>query len=269
MITALGVLALTLTVQPESEKTPRTGRVEPFEHVVVDFDTRSVEVEGFVPIDVSHENTPDVWIELIAEAHGVRDFEALIGLHAEAREVHAALMLLGLEPGSPGKIIVQEDEEGRPLKRIDPTGPEIEVRFRYEQDGETITADPTTWVHDPETGKVFSELKPRFYFGGSSFREFEGKEWYMARVEGTVVGLCTFGNERGGTETIGCTPVLSPHSDMGDPVWHAINDKIPPFDTPMTLILRAIETEPDESDTNERQTQDAEDASESAISEPI
>lgn len=227
--------------QPEPEQP--TGRVEAFEGVIVDFDARAVEVDGFVPVDVSHEDTPDVWIELIAEAHGVRDFEALISLNTEARNVHAALLMLGLEPGSPGRIDVDNTKEDQPLTRIDPTGPELTVRFRYEKEGETVTEDPTTWVHDPETGKVFSELNPRFYFGGSSFREFEGEEWYMARAEGTVVGLCTFGTSAGGTEIVGCTPVLSPHSDMGDPVWHAINERIPPYGTEMTLVLTVVEAE--------------------------
>lgn len=235
MIVAALISAL-LCTQPE-----RTGRVEPFPGVVVDYDTQTVEVEGFVPVDVSHDETPEVRIELIAESHGVRDFEALISLNTDAKNVHAALLMLGIEPGSPGRIEIDQEAENRPMTRIDPTGPELLVRFRFERDGETVTEDPATWVFDPETDQIFSELKPRFYFGGSSFREFAGKEWYMARAEGTVVGLCTFGTIDGGTETVGCTPVLSPHEDTGDPVWHTINERIPPFGTEMTLLLTVVE----------------------------
>lgn len=232
-------IAAALHTQPESPKPE--GRVEPFPGVVVDYDTRTVEVDGFVPVDVSHEETPEIWIELIAEAHGVRDFEALISLDTEARNVHAALLMLGLEPGSPGRIEVDNTLPDQPMTKVDPTGPELRVRFRFERDGETVIEDPCTWVFDPETDTVFSDLNPRFYFGGSSFRTFAGEEWYMARAEGTVVGLCTFGTIDGGTETVGCTPVLSPHSDAGDPVWYTINDRVPPFDTKMTLLLTAIE----------------------------
>lgn len=240
MIHAL-CLAAACCAQPENAEP--TGRIEPFAGVVVDYDTRSVEVEGFVPVDVSHEETPEIWIELIAEAHGVRDFEALISLNTEARHVHAALLMLGLEPGSPGRIEVDHEKPDSPLTKIDPTGPELSVRFRFERDGETVTEDPCTWVIDPETDTVFSDLEPRFYFGGSSFRTFAGEEWYMARAEGTVVGLCTFGTIQGGTETVGCTPVLSPHSDDGDPVWYTVNDRVPPYGTEMTLVLTAIEPE--------------------------
>jgi len=237
MIPAIAAAAL-IFIQPEPEA-ERTGRIEPFAGIVVDYDARAVEVSGFVPIDAHQKSTPDVMIELIAEAHGVRDFEALIGLNAEARQVHAALLLLGLEPGSPGFLEAVGPDE--PLKRVDPTGPELLVRFRYEKDGKTVTEDPATWVKNSETGELFSALKPRFYFGGSSIREFAGEEWYMARAEGTVVGLCTFGTERGGTETVGCTPVLSPHADMGDPIWFAVNDRIPPYNTEMTLVLSVLE----------------------------
>jgi hypothetical protein len=233
-------IAAALSCQPEN--TEPTGRVEAFPGIVVDYDTKTVEVEGFVPVDVSHEETSEIWIELIAEAHGVRDFEALISLNTEARSVHAALLMLGLEPGSPGRIDVDNTLPERPLTKIDPTGPELLVRFRFELDGKEVIQDPCTWVIDPETGTVFSDLKPRFYFGGSSFRTFAGEEWYMAKAEGTVVGLCTFGTIDGGTETVGCTPVLSPHSDNGDPVWYTINERVPPFDTKMTLLLTATET---------------------------
>ncbi len=237
MIHAL-VLTACILAQPEPAPEP-AGRVEAFPGVVVDYDARAIEVSGFVPIDAHQEKTPDVMIELIAEAHGVRDFEALIGLHAEARHVHAALLLLGLAPGSPGYIEALGPDE--PLKRVEPTGPELSVRFRFEREGETVTEDPTTWVVNSETGRAFSELGPRFYFAGSSVREFAGEEWYMARAEGTVVGLCTFGTALGGTDTVGCTPVLSPHSDAGDPIWFAVNDRIPAYNTPMTLVLSVIE----------------------------
>lgn len=234
------IVACAALAQPE-------GRVEAFPGIVVDYDARAVEVSGFVPIDAHQPSTPDVMIELIAEAHGVRDFEALIGLNAEARHVHAALLLLGLEPGSPGAIEAAGPDE--PLKRTEPTGPELTVRFRFERDGETVTEDPAEWVKNSETGELFSELTPRFYFGGSSVRTFEGEEWYMARAEGTVVGLCTFGTELGGTETVGCTPVLSPHEDDGDPVWFAVNERIPPYNTAMTLVLTAVD-EPADEDAN-------------------
>lgn len=240
IVLASALIVYAAFAQPE-------GRAEAFPGLVVDYDARAIELSGFVPVDAHQEKTPDVMIELIAEAHGVRDFEALVRVHAEARHVHAGLLLLGLEPGSPGLIEAAGPDE--PLRRVAPTGPEVTVRVRYQKEGEVVEEDPTEWVRNSETGQLFSELGPRFYFGGSSEREFAGEMWYMARAEGTLVGLCTFGTEKGGTETIGCTPVLSPHSDAGDPVWLAVNERMPKFGTPVTLVIRPVEVveEPDTS----------------------
>ena len=237
---ALSALLWQPTPTEPSTTPASTGRVEVFDGVTVDFDTKTVEVDGFVPVDAHQEDTPEINIELIAEAHGVRDFEALVRVTAEARQVHAALLMLGLEPGSPGRI---EGGGDQPLERIKPTGPELSVRVRFERDGAEVIEDPTEWVVDLDTGKRFSEMQPRFFFAGSSFRQYAGEEWYMARAEGTLVGLCTFGTEDGGTETIGCTPVLSPQTESGDPYWIADPDRIPEFGQRVTLLLRVIEPE--------------------------
>lgn len=242
IVLAGAVMVCVAAQQPE-------GRVEAFPGVVVDYDARAVEVSGFVPVDAHQEKTPDVMIELIAEAHGVRDFESLVRVDAEARQVHAALLLLGLEPGSPGYLEAAGPDEA--LKRVVPTGPEVTVRVRFERDGGVIEEDPAEWVRNSETGELFSALGPRFYFGGSSEREFAGEMWYMARAEGTLVGLCTFGTALGGTETVGCTPVLSPHSDDGDPIWFAVNERMPKYGTPVTLVIRPVEAEPEKNPEEE------------------
>ena len=250
MMASLSMLVLTLLLgQPTPTPEPKapTGRAEVFEGIVVDFDTKTVEVAGFIPVDAHQEATPEVNIELIAEAHGVRDFEALVRITPEARQVHAALLMLGIEPGSPGRI---EGGGDTPLKRIKPTGPELTIRVRLDRDGAEVIEDPTTWVVDLDTGKRFSEMKPRFFFAGSSFRKYAGEEWYMARAEGTLVGLCTFGTEAGGTETVGCTPVLSPQTETGDPYWIADADLMPEFGQEVTLLLSVAEAEPTDDATS-------------------
>ena len=159
-----------------------------------------------------------------------------MGLQAEPEHVHAALLLLGLEPDSPGLIHADGS-------RTEPTGPEVVILVRYERDGEILTEDPTAWVEAEGTGEVLSERQPRFIFGGSTEREFGEATVYMARAEGVVVGLSTFGTAAEGqdgigVETIGMIPVLSPDTGSGDPLWLARPDRVPPYDTPVTLIIR-------------------------------
>ncbi|MEL6798067.1 MAG: hypothetical protein AAFO89_14765, partial [Planctomycetota bacterium] len=86
--TILSTVMLAALPQPE-------GRVEAFPGITIDYDARAVELPGFVPIDAHSEATPEVIVEVVAEAGGVRDHEALVRIEAEARHVHAALLLLG------------------------------------------------------------------------------------------------------------------------------------------------------------------------------
>lgn len=228
---AAAVIAATTATQPE-------GRVDAFPGIVIDYDARSIELVGIVPIDAHSDATPDVIVEVIAESGGIRDHEALVRIDAEARHVHAALLLLGLEPGSPGAIL----NDGT---RREPTGPSLTITARYESDGDTIEERPTEWVYDPEANRRLADDAPRFVFAGSSEREFNGDSFYMAEAEGVVVGLSTFGSGDPdafvGIETIGMSPVFHPDVASGDPIWMADADRIPVADTPVTLVLSATE----------------------------
>ncbi|MEL6497357.1 MAG: YdjY domain-containing protein [Planctomycetota bacterium] len=228
---ALWSCALLASAQPE-------GRADAFPGIVIDYDARAVELTGFVPIDAHSEATPNVIVEAVAEAGGIRDHEALVRIDAEARHVHAALLLLGLEPGVPGAILADGT-------RAEPEGPEIIVTAKFERDGERIEEPPTEWVHDPETNTRLDDNRPVFRFGGSSEREFNGATFYMAEAEGVVIGLSTFGSgdadSFAGIETIGLAPVFSPDAASGDPIWMADPDRIPIFETPVTLVLTPAE----------------------------
>ncbi len=236
MILVACIVAATLA-QPEEGP---AGRVEAFPGIVVDFDARAIELAGFVPIDAHGEGTPEVIVEVIAEAGGVRDHEALVRIDAEARHVHAALLLLGLEPGSPGAIL---NEGGR----LEPTGPTLAVTARYERDGERIDESPLEWVHDPQAGTRLVDRDPVLRFGGSSEREFNGERFYMAQAEGVVVGLSTFGfgdaDDFVGVETVGLSPVFNPDVASGDPIWMADADRVPAFETRVTLVLTPVADE--------------------------
>ncbi|MEO1535838.1 MAG: YdjY domain-containing protein [Planctomycetota bacterium] len=228
---AIFIASATLLVQPE-------GRVDAFPGIIVDYDARAIELAGFVPVDAHSEETPEVIVEVVAEAGGVRDHEALVRIEAEARHVHAALLLLGLEPGTPGAIL----NEGT---RREPEGPELIVTVRYETDGESIEESPLEWVHAPDAGTRLIDASPGFRFTGSSEREFDGATYYMAEAEGVVVGLSTFGagdaESTVGIETVGMTPVYNPDIASGDPIWLVDAERIPTFETRVTLVLSVPE----------------------------
>ncbi|MGP1272162.1 MAG: YdjY domain-containing protein [Phycisphaerales bacterium] len=240
-VLALSVAALLGSVlQPAVGPPPDEAaamRFEPFPGVVVDRALGRIELSGFVPVDAHSDETPTVWIEVVAESGGVRDHEALVALDAEPEQVHAALLLLGLEPGTPG--LIRDTGE-----RTEPEGPEVTVRVRIEgDDGAGEEQDPLEWVIAEETGERLSARSPRFVFGGSSEQTFAGGTVYMARAEGVVVGLSTFGvgTDEGdrGVETVGMIPVLSPDTGTGDPLWLADPGRVPEFGTRVTLLISA------------------------------
>ena len=106
----------TPTEQPRVETSPESGsivRSEPdsppvstmrtfADHVRVDVEQGIVEFDGIVPIDCHHEDSPEVYLEVIACTKGTREHEALVMTEAQPSMVHAAMLLAGMVPGSPG-----------------------------------------------------------------------------------------------------------------------------------------------------------------------
>ena len=212
--------------QPATE--PRTGMREAFPFVRVDVARRIVEIDGVVPIDVNDPDAPDVYLELIACSPDTREHESLVVTAARPSDVHAALLLIGLEPGRPGAFVWEGDD----VRYIAPEGDALTVEIRtLGPNGQERTDPVRAWVRNARTGERFPDRA--WVFAGSRFVERQGREWYDADGAGTLIGLCTFESE-----TIAWPEVISPESAIDEPVWLADNDAVPPFGTPATLILR-------------------------------
>eukprot|EP00913_Durusdinium_trenchii_P006317 g5929.t1 len=111
---------------PRREAEPEAASMrEVFAHVRVDAARRVVEFDGIVPIDCHHEDTPDVYLEVIACTKGTREHEALVMTEARPSHVHAALLLIGLTPGAPGA------PAGRGEGAIEPSGDAVRVEIVY------------------------------------------------------------------------------------------------------------------------------------------
>ncbi|TVQ60075.1 MAG: hypothetical protein EA379_09015 [Phycisphaerales bacterium] len=214
--------------EPEEAAGAPEGMLEVFPRVRVDVARRIVEVDGVVPIDVNDPDAPDVYLELIACSPDTREHESLVVTAARPSDVHAALLMIGLEPGRPGAWVWEDDGAAY----TEPEGDDVLVEIRYEApSGEEIVAPAWTWVRNVRTGEAFPD-RP-WVFAGSRFVQRQGREWYDADGAGTLIGLCTFESE-----TIAWPEVISPDSGVDEPVWIARNEVVPPFGTPATLILR-------------------------------
>ncbi len=129
------------------------------------------------------------WLELIATTPGGREHEAIVTVAAKPSHIHLALVALGLEPGHP-LINRREDDQ---LITDPPTGPAVQVFFVYEKDGQTRETPAHHWVVDQQSGEPLPDAP--WLFAGSVFREWKGREYYMADEAGNAVSLVNFGDD--------------------------------------------------------------------------
>lgn len=256
MTVASGVLAVALSggAHPPLPGTPVTPsepitapadapeRGELFPHVFVDLELGFVEVAGIVPIVTDPpegDPPPEVLLELVVTGFaGGRDHESLVSTRARASHVHAALLLLGLDPGKPGTWDESYDKSAERWisTPTPPEGPAVSVEFRWAdpETGDERTAEPREWIRNVRTNEAFPEGAWRF--AGSLFVVRQGRERYDADFTGTIIGLCQFGSEVLGFER----PF---HHDQAyeTPIWFARNEAVPPFGTDVRVRLVPIE----------------------------
>jgi hypothetical protein len=192
---------------------PDLKRLSPQEEVWIDPARKEVVVGGRIAI----ERGP---IEFLACPEGTKEHESIVATRASARLVHAALLAIGLEPGSP----VSFDPE-----YVAATGPRMMVRVRWTKaDGSRETVDVRSWVRNVQTGKP---LDADWVFAGSSFwtDPADGKEYYQADG-GDLICVSNFP-----TATLDL-PVESSQSNEAL-LFEAFAGRVSPRDTAVELIL--------------------------------
>lgn len=225
--------------QPDAA--PR-GLHEVFPHVRIDRDARLVEFDAVVPINAHATDGSVVFLEAIACRPDTKEHESLAMTRALASHVHAALLLLGLKPGTPGRW----EWEGTAARAVPPTGPALRVALAWtdadgtnhehdacdlivRRDPNATAASPTTLAHTLRAD--FADAP--FVFAGSRFVVREGREWYDADGSGLVIGLHTFGGE-----TIALAHTMHHEAEIEEPEWIARADLLPIRGTPVVVRVR-------------------------------
>ncbi len=227
---------------PEAAATAPSTIASPFPHVRVNIGERWAEFDAEVtPMMVFSERTPLLYLEVLACSPDSRAHETLVISAARPSHVHAALLLLGLNPGTPGAIRF----EGRTPVARHPTGDRVRVRFFFSApDGTARECDPADWIENARDGRGLAEseretaarlslpMGPGFVFAGSSIAERDGHEVYKADEEGTLIGLTTFGNE-----PIAWFRTISPEAAVQAPEWVVRRSVVPAPGTPVRVRL--------------------------------
>ncbi|HBZ97551.1 MAG: hypothetical protein CMJ41_02095 [Phycisphaerae bacterium] len=175
------------------------------------------------------------WLEQVVCSPGTREHESLMVTDVPASSIHAGLLLLGLEPGRPGRW----REEGTTVVAIPPAGPELSVSVVWsEDDGTSRSGAIDSWIVDVR--EQIDYPTDRWVFAGSI--ELQGEEaaragtGYLADRSGSIIGLVTFGDE-----LLAAVDVIPDAASVRAPEWIAASAGMPPVGTRVTVVLRIVE----------------------------
>jgi hypothetical protein len=199
----------------EKDRHPELRRLSPTEEVWIDRDRKEVVVGGVVALD-------DGPIEVFACPEKTKEHEAVVAARSSARLIHAALLAIGLEPGSPVRF--RPDYE--PAR-----GPAVAVRMRWtDEAGAVQECRAQEWVRDARTG---APLAAEWVFAGSGWWHDprDGTASYLADA-GELVCVSNF------STAMLDLPIES--SQANDALlFEAFAERVPPTGTPVEMILSA------------------------------
>ena len=163
-------------------------------------------------------------LELLLTRKRTKEHEAPLAADIDARDVHVALTLAKAEPGQPVRF--------RP-KFEPPMGTPIKVTLEYQQDGKTVRMPGQQWIRSIKTKKP---LDSDWVFTGSQlFPDPEDKQKppYYAANDGDVICIANF-------DTALLDVPFPSSKENADLIFEAATDRIPPLETPVTVILEPM-----------------------------
>jgi hypothetical protein len=158
-----------------------------------------------------------------------KEHEYILATQADARQIHAALVVAGAKPGSP----VQFQPKFKPAH-----GTPIKISLQYQKDGKTVTVPAQQWVRDFKTKK---DLDLDWVFAGSRLLpdpEDDKKPPFYLANQGDVICLCNMDT------AMLDLPVASPTA-LADRNYEANTERIPRLDTKVDVIFEVIRDKKD------------------------
>ncbi len=163
---------------------------------------------------------------------GTKEHEAILATDAQARRIHAGLLLTGAVPGHP----VRFNPKFEP-----PAGTQLALDVEWKEKGRIRRSDARRWIRDSKTKK---SLAQSWVFAGSELYEdpASGKKIYAAE-EGDLITVANFGS------AILDLPFAS-SADNADRMFMAETDVIPPVGTEVLLFLKPLKAQEKSSEKN-------------------
>jgi len=171
------------TTQPAGPATQpgAPGGALPF--VKVDVKNKTVDLEAAVVLREGK------WLELFACKPKTREHETILTVSALPSHVHLALLMIGLEPGSP---LSWREVDGN-VQSIPPKGPGVSISVITQVDGKAVEVPASAWILNQKTNEPIPDQP--WLFVGSRSEVVQGKSIYYADMNGSVISLVNFGDD--------------------------------------------------------------------------
>ncbi|HEX3726106.1 MAG TPA: YdjY domain-containing protein, partial [Pirellulales bacterium] len=199
--------------RPLTKDPPGMTRLMPGYDVWLDPKNKRVVVDGSVVLREGQ-------LEMFACPRGTKEHEAIVAADTKAYAVHAGLLAVGAQPGTPVQFSP---------KYVPAAGTEIEVEVVWTDRDHVVHRDKAQdWIKDVRTGKA---MDLPWVFAGSGFWQNEegGPKHYMAE-SGDFICVSNF------PSAMLDLPVES--SQANDALlFQAFTERIPPIGTRVRLVL--------------------------------
>lgn len=175
-----------------------------------------VYVDGYVAMR-------DGLLEMFACPIGTKEHESVVGTVARSDEVHAGLLAVGAQPGTPVTYLPNF---------VPATGQRIRVWVCYWDDqGKFQAIDARRWIKNE---KAKTQMQPDWVFAGSGFWKDpgSGREYYRAN-SGDMICVSNF------SSAMLDVPIAS-SSEADQLQYIPFTERIPKVDTPIRLVLIPI-----------------------------
>jgi hypothetical protein len=199
-------------MQEGEQANPNLVRLSPDHEVWIDRVKKEIHIGGSVCLQEGQ-------LEMLVTLTGGKTHESVVEVKTNAYIVHAALLALGAESGSP----TQFAPVFKPA-----TGTEVAVYFEWvDSDGKTQRVPGQDWVRWISTQQA---LKDPFVFAGSVLRrEPNGRIRYEAE-QGDFICVSNF-------PTAMLDLPTKSSAEASDLMFEAFKERIPPLGTPVKVIL--------------------------------
>ncbi|MEM9366151.1 MAG: YdjY domain-containing protein [Planctomycetota bacterium] len=211
----------------------------------IDRENKRIYLDGYVALRRGQ-------IEMLACPVGTKEHESIIAAFASSKEVHAALLALGTQSGTPVRF--------QP-SFLPPTGQAIRIWIMwYDEKGDFQVVDAREWIQNVQTNQ---SMKPDWVFAGSGFWKDpeSGTEHYMAD-SGDMICVSNF-------STSMLDVPMESSAQEADLMFMPFTDRIPKSDTPVRLVLAPIPNPTDAAETEADRAFDVQPTAKALPASPI